>query len=90
MYKVAYNMIPPYLYVCELFQRSADSILNNSLRSVSIGKFDIPRSKLSIFKESLSYSGSVIRNSIPREIKKSSSLNCFADTCNVIHWMHQS
>ena len=84
MYKVVNNMIPPY--VCESFQRRHDSILNIFLRSVSYENVDIPRPKLSIFKESLSYS--VIWKSILREIKNSSYLNCFAD--NVIQWMNRS
>ena len=57
-----------------------------TLRSVSDGNFVTPRPNLSIFKESLSYSDPVIWNSIPLEIKNSSSLKCFAE--NVIQWMN--
>ena len=84
MYKIANNMVPTY--VCELFERRSESIINTTLRSVSNENFVIPRPKLNIFKESLSYSGSVIWNSIPREIKNSSSLNCF--TNKVLQWMN--
>ena len=79
MYKIANNMIPPY--VCDLFQRRSDSIINTILRYVSIENLIIPRPN--IFKESLSYSGSFIWNSIPREIK-----NCFAN--KVLQWMNES
>ena len=59
-----------------------------ALRSVSGENFVIPRPNLSIFKESLSYSGPVIWNSIPLEIKNFSSLNCLAE--NVLQWMNLS
>ena len=84
VYKIANNMVPKY--VCELFERRFESIINTTPRSASNENFVIPRPKLSIFKESLSYSGSVIWNSIPREIKNSSSLNCF--TNKVLQWMN--
>ena len=50
MLKVANNLIPQY--ICDLFQRRSDSVLNASLRSVSNQNFYIPKPKLSIFKES--------------------------------------
>ena len=58
MFKVANNLIPQY--ICELFQRRLDSVLNASLRSVSYQNFYIPKPTLSIFKQSLSYSGPII------------------------------
>ena len=89
MYKIANNMIPAY--VCELFERRSDSIINTTLRSVSNENFVIPRPKLSIFKESLSYSGSVIWNSIPLEIRNSSSLKCFTNKVwTIILHLYQS
>ena len=88
MYKIANNMIPSY--VCDRFQRRYDSIINTTLRSVSNDNFIIPRPNLSTYKEGLSYSGSVIWNSIPHEIKNSSrlSLNCFAN--KMLQWMKGS
>ena len=80
MCRVAYNMIPPYL--CEEVQRRSDSKVNASLRSDSYENFVIPKPKLSLFNESLSYSGPVIWNSIPHEINNFTSLNSFAE--NVI------
>ena len=61
MYKMANNIIPPY--VCDLFQRRSDSKINKTLRSISNENFVVPIPNLSIFKE---YSGSVFWNSIPR------------------------
>ena len=84
MYRIANNLVPTY--VCDLFQRRSDSIINTTLRSVSNENFVLPKPSLSIFKESLSYSGAVIWNSIPYEVKNSSSLNCFVH--NVLQWMN--
>ena len=73
MYKVANGLIPQYIieYIIDLFQSRADSLPNTSLRSVSYQKFTIPQPKCSLNKESLFYSGPVIWNAIPPEIKKS-------------------
>ena len=86
MYRIANNLVPTY--VCDLFQRRSDSRINTTLRSVSNENFVLPKPSLSIFKESLSYSGAVIWNSIPYEVKNSSSLNCFVH--NVMQWMNGS
>ena len=51
MYRVVNNMIPSY--VCDIFQRRSDSIINTSLRSVSNENCVIPKPTLSISKESL-------------------------------------
>ena len=82
MLKVDNNLIPQY--ICDLFQRRSDSVLNASLRSVSNQNFYIPKPKLGIFKESLSYSGPIIWDNIPSEIKSSSNLNAFSK--NMVDW----
>ena len=41
MCKVANNLIPHY--VCELFRKRSESLINTSLRSVTIQTFDIPK-----------------------------------------------
>ena len=67
MYKVANNIAPSYLI--NLFQmRSASDDTITSLRSVTNKNFLIPKPKLNLFKNSLSYSGAIIWNSIPLEI----------------------
>lgn len=87
MYKIANNIAPTYL--TELFQlRSAqnctsDSLLN--LRSVTNNNFLIPKPKINLFKNSFSYSGALVWNSIPLRIKKSNTLESFTNTC--IQWM---
>ena len=69
-----------------MFVTCSDSIINTTLRSVSNENFVIPKPTLRFFKESLSYSGAVICNNIPYEVKNSSSQNCFVH--NVLQWMN--
>ena len=69
MYKIANNIAPSY--VINLFQmRNSSDDTISSLRSVTNRNFLIPKPKLNLFKNSLSYSGAIIWNSIPLEIKK--------------------
>ena len=78
MYKVANNIAPSYLmYLFQMRNSSDDTI--SSLRSVTKRNFLIPKPKLNLFN--LSYSGAIIWNSIPLEIKKSNSLNMFVNKC---------
>ena len=71
MYKIANNTAP--IYLTGLFQmKGNDSYLNNShlnLRSMSNENFLRPNPKISLFKNSLSYSGALVWNSIPLWIK---------------------
>ena len=75
MYKVANGLVSQY--IVDLFQSRVDSLPNTSLRSVSNYNFTIPQPKCSLYKGSLSYSGPVIWNAIPTDIKKSSTKNAF-------------
>ena len=73
MYKVV-NVIAPQ-YIRDLFQSRADTLPNNSIQSVSNNNFTIPMPRTSLFKGSLSYSGLVIWNAIPADVKNASSIN---------------
>ena len=86
MYKIANNIAP--MYLINLFQRrnASDDTISN-LRSVANRNFLIPKPKLNLFKNSLSYSGAIIWNSIPLEIKNSNSLDIFVNKCKA--WMKQ-
>ena len=76
MYKIAYNIAPSYLI--NLFQmRNVSDDTISSLRSVDNKNFLVPKPKINLFKNSLTYSGAIIWNSIPLEIKNSNSLNIF-------------
>ena len=81
MYKVYNNLAPIYLH--ELFQMR-DVNLNNTasnLRSVAHKIYLLPQAKFNLFKGSFSYSGVVVWNNIPVDIKSASSLQSFVKKC---------
>ena len=80
MYKIANSIAPSYLINLFQMRNSSDDTISN-LRSVTNRNFLIPKPKLNLFKNSLSYSGAIIWNSIPLEIKNSNSLNMFVNKC---------
>ena len=80
MYKIANNIAPSYLINLFQMRNSSDDTIS-SLRSVTNRNFLIPKPKLNLFKNSLSYSGAIVWNSIPLEIKNSNSLNMFVNKC---------
>ena len=68
MYKVSNNIAPEYL--TDLFKmRESNSNSTLNLGSVSKKHFLIPKPKINLFKNSLSYSGALVWNSIPLDIK---------------------
>lgn len=77
MYKVANSLIPQY--IIDLFQLRADSLPDTALRSVTNHNFTIPKPKTSLYKESLSYSGPIIWNAIPADVKTSSTIGLFTN-----------
>ena len=80
MYKVSNNIAPEYL--TDLFKmRESNSNSTLNLRSVSNKHFLIPKPKINLFKNSLSYSGALVWNSIPLDIKNSMTLNSFVQNC---------
>ena len=83
MYKVVHDMVSQYIK--DLFQLRVDRVPDTSLQSVSNQNFYIPKPNTSLFKNSLSYSGPVMWNTIPSDIKNSSSINTF--TRNVVEWI---
>ena len=68
MFKVTQDISP--IYITEMFQNkgrySEDTM---TLRSDSNKEFKTPKPKLNMFKNSLSYSGTLIWNTIPVEIR---------------------
>ena len=80
MYKIANNIAPSYLINLSQMRNFSDDTIS-SLRSVTNRNFLIPKPKLNLFKNSLSYSGAFIWNSIPLETKYSNSLNMFVNEC---------
>ena len=85
MYKVYNNLAPTYLQ--ELFQMrdvNHDNTASN-LRSVSRKNYILPQAKCNLFKGSLSFSGVIVWNSIPVNIKNSLSLDVFVKRCT--YWI---
>ena len=75
MYKIPNNVAP--IYLIDLFQmRGNANNLNNTqlkLRSMSNRNFLIPKPKINLFKNSFSYSGALVWNSIPLWIRNSNT-----------------
>ena len=81
MYKVSNNLAPVYLH--ELFQ-IRDIKLDNTtsnLWSVTHKNYLLPQAKCNLYKGSFSYSGVVVWNSLPTNIKVSSLLETFVRLC---------
>ena len=72
MFKVANSLVPQY--ICDLFQRRSEIAPHTSFRSITNQNFAIPKPNLTLSKDSISYSGAVVWNSIPKEIKEFSEL----------------
>ena len=81
MYKVANRIAPEYLI--DLFQMRNVNINDtlSNLRSAANRNFLIPKAKIGLFKSSLSYSGAIVWNSIPIEIKHATSIRSFTIKC---------
>ena len=67
--KIENDIAPSYLINLFQMSNSSDDTFSN-LRSVANKKFMIPKPKLNLFKNCLSYSGAFGWNRIPLEIKK--------------------
>ena len=83
MYKIANNVAP--IHLTDLFQmRGNAKKLNDAqlkLRSMSNKNVLIPKPKTNLFKNSFSYSGALVWNSIPLWIKNSSTIESFTNNC---------
>ena len=85
MYKVANGLVPQY--ICDLFTRRSEVAHGTSLRSITNQNFAIPKPKLTLYKESISYSGPVIWNNIPNDIRYLSNVSSFSK--NVSNWNNE-
>ena len=77
MYRV-YNSLTPS-YITDLFQCNTHS--HRNLRSTNSLNLIIPMPNLELFKESVSYAGTVLWNSIPTEIRISDTIQQFTTKC---------
>ena len=81
MYRVLNSRTPPYIK--DLFQCHTQSRRN--LRSTNSLNCIIPKPNLELFKESISYAGTILWNSIPNEIRISNTIQQFTTKCE--NWM---
>lgn len=58
-----------------------DSLTNYSLRDTE-GKLAIPKPRTNYLKNSFSYDGAILWNSLPIEIRQAKSLNLFKTGCS--------
>ncbi len=85
MYKITNNLAPQYLR--DLFEMRTDyqGQTNMTLRSSSNENYAVPKPRNNLFKNSLSYSGALIWNSIPLDVRTSKTLDAF--TTNCLNWL---
>ena len=74
MFKTMNNLNPPYIK--NLF-KFTNEIHDRCLRSASDNLLYIPKPNCELYRNSLAYSGSKIRNSIPQDVKNSDSVAIF-------------
>lgn len=86
MYKVANSITPSYIN--DMFQPRADVEDVPFLRSVASTNFIPPRPNRELFKQSMTYSGTLIWNSIPVAVKNSGTIDSFHRSC--IKWMNST
>ena len=79
MFKV-YNDIAP-AYISENFTLRNNENTNIQLRSTSAGSFIPPKPRIECFKQSLRYSGCLIWNSLPEEVKNAQTISTFHNRC---------
>ena len=83
MFKV-YNNIAP-AYISENFTLRNNDNTNIQLRSSSAGCFIPPKPRTECFKQSLRYSGCLIWNSLPEEVKNAQTISTFHNRC--LRWL---
>ena len=81
MYKVYNNLVSVYLHV--LFQMRDINLDNttSNLPSVAHKNYLLPQAKCNLYRGSFSYSGVVVWNRLPTNIKVASSLDTFVRLC---------
>ena len=87
MYKVSKGIAPQY--ITDLFEhRNTEDETFPVLRSTTSDNFLLPKPRIQLFKNSLSYSGPVIWNCLPMNVKISPSVASFHKAC--LTWMQNT
>ena len=79
MFKVYNNLAPTY--ISENFTLRNDVNTSIQLRSSSAGCFIPPKPRTEYFKHSLRYSGCLVWNSLPEEVKNAQTIDSFHSRC---------
>ena len=83
MFKVYNNIVPAY--ISENFTLRNNENTNIQLRSSSAGCFIPPKPRTECFKHSMRYSGCLVWNSLPEEVKNAQAIATFHNRC--LRWL---
>ena len=84
MYKVYNNSFPSH--VTDLFnRRNLEDESVPVLRSTTLNNFLLPKPRTELYRNSLAFTGPLVWNCLPQNVKSSSSINGFHNSC--IKWM---
>lgn len=83
MFKVYHAITPPYINENFKLRNNLNNTIN--LRSTSSGCFVPPKPRTECFKQSIRYSGCLIWNSLPYEVRSSNTVEMFHTRC--LKWL---
>ena len=83
MFKVCNSLTPPYISENFTMRNNVNTSIN--LRSSSAGCFISLKPRTESFKHSLRYSGYLVWNSLPEEVKNAQSIDTFHSRC--LKWL---
>lgn len=83
MFKVFHGIIP--IYISQNFNLLSNLNTSVNLRSVTAGYFVPPKPRTECFKQSMRYSGCLIWNSLPDEVKNVQTVETFHKRC--LKWL---
>ena len=85
MFKVYHDLSPTYISENYVQRNEMDMFIQ--LRSSDAGCFVQPRPKRECFKQSMRYSGCLIWNSLPTNVKRAQTAETFHNRC--LRWLTQ-
>ena len=90
MFKIYNNVAPAYITENFTLRNKVNTSIN--LRSSSAGCFIPPKPRTEYFKHSMRYSGCLVWNSLPEEVKSAQTIDTFHDRCLkwLVNWNYNS
>ena len=83
MFKVYNNVMPTYISEHFTLRNNINTSIN--LRSTSAGCFIPPKPRTEYFKHSMRYSGCLVWNSLPEEVRSAQTIDTFHNRC--LKWL---